>query len=213
MIMARRHYSEVLAKYMAMRKYNPDTKQLEEAELPLDFVNAQDVNVDTAIIKAVRDNKKHIMLKGRMIDVMLAAGCDKNIANNEGKNAVYYAMEKYTKGKALDGETMLMTFARTFNRKPSYTNHELYRTISGDDYPITPGVSGFMVNAHDENGDTALIKAVRDNPCKHEAKFTAIRTILALGADPEIVNSEGKRAIDYTDKQDIIDMLKQGGAK
>ena len=210
MILARHFYQwdSVIIAFMTSLKYNPDTKQFEDFdEEPLFNVNAQDPNGDTALIKAVRDNKHGGYWKKELIDTLLMVGCDKNQPNNQGKSALYYAMEIFTRGKELDGETMLMTFGRTFNQ----TTGMLYDLLMKDaKYPTTSAAPAFDVNAQNSNGDTALILAVRDNPCKTAAKTEAISTILALGADPDITNNDGKRAIDYAVKKDIIDMFKQG---
>ena len=200
MMMAKRYCDEYLTILMTLMKYNPDTREMEEiddADLPLDFANAQDSNGDTALIKAVRDNPCKSEAKYTAIKAILVLGADPSITNNDGKTALYYAIEDFTRGKAIDGETVLMTFARTFKQSTGVL--DLLLAV------IVPAPA-FMVNAQDSHGDTALIKAVRDNNRK-----TAVTTILALGAAPNIKNNDGKRAVDYATKKDIKALLEQGG--
>ncbi|MBQ7221555.1 MAG: ankyrin repeat domain-containing protein [Synergistaceae bacterium] len=93
MILARHCYkwdTAVIA-IICMMKYNPETKEMDDLDSVPAFVNAQDSNGDTALIKAVRDNRSRGWWKKDLIDTLLLCGCDKDIVNKEGKKAVDYA--------------------------------------------------------------------------------------------------------------------------
>lgn len=155
--------------------------------------NIQNGNGDTPLIEAVQ------MKNLEMIKELLKYGANPDIQNNRGQTAFSFA-RPYERGISREISKILSRY----HLNPALTNPEtgvtnlMILVSDPDKFPLLeelfrrPEDIQPIVNQQDNQGNTALIYDVANNPSPE-----IIRFLLRNGANPLIRNNQGYSALDY----------------
>ena len=163
----------------------------------------------TPLMTAVKSGHPDILEK------LVAVGGDVNQMDNERRHSLVIAIES---GNVETARALIRLGADTLKVSQKKNAPALVHEIGKKNYDemlLLLYTTGFDLDARDNGGQTALNKA-----CDQHDK-EKIRALLALGANPNIPNSYGRRPLDtvmdhysfaYSDHSEIIGMLLSKGA-
>ena len=159
-------------------------------------VNGQDKNGTTPLLITFLAYKNSEQLK-----VLLRAGADVNAKSKKGYTPLMYAVNipSYvtTQDQLVEAIRLLLDAGADSNAKNNYGETALMSLAKTEKKEVKELLdvllrSGANINAQDDFGDTALIHATR------ERRITSVIAFLNAGADANIKNKKGERAIDFT---------------
>ncbi len=114
-------------------------------------------------------------------------GVDVNIRDNEGKNALYWAIEKHS----LHNANLLMVFGSSL--LVAEGRHALFHAIESKNHEMLVLLieKGLDVNLTDEMGKTALMHAIEAE------SFASVKFLISKGADMYLMDDALNMAEDY----------------
>jgi ankyrin repeat protein len=195
-----------LAKMKQLYNYDHMPGYIEEAlnspEVDVNWQNNDDGN-KTLLIKVIDDDGSGEHEKLPIVELLLANGANINAKDENGMTAFDYAQKNnYT----TIVEYLKNPDSKTMKTKPSVDlktmMKNLYDNIFQEDYKTKaalnrPGVDVNWQNEADGN-KTLLIQAIASNASDEDDKRDIVKMLLDKGADIEVRDTSGKRALDYS---------------